>query len=161
MKNKYYYGVIPLLLFALFAFVVMSCLMTGAKIYGKISDRDDTSFTMRTASQYLSVKVHETQEQNKIRVEEFYGVCSIVLPSQYQESEYETRLYCYDGYLCELFSPKGIKLSPKDGERVITLSELLAKTEDGILTLTLSAYGDEISVLNFYLRGSEEGVYEE
>lgn len=161
MKNKYYYGVIPLLLFALFAFVIISCLVTGAKIYDKVSEREDTSFTMRTASQYISVKIRQAQEQNNIKVEDFNGVCAIILTSQYQNWEYVTRLYCYDGYLCELFSPSGVILSPENGEKVISLSGLDAQKDGGILTLKLLSSTGEDSVMDFYLRDSGEDVYEE
>ncbi len=161
MKNKYIHSVLPLLVFAVFALSVLSVLLYGSKIYGKISTRDDTAFNMRTAAQYVSTKIRQTELQNAIRIEDFDGVCSIVLPVNYGTESYITRLYCYEGSLYELFSPEDVQMTKKDGEKLISLSRLSAEISDGILTVDIFADREESETFKIYLKSGEESYYEE
>ena len=52
------------------------------------------------------------------------GGDALVIPAQYGEEAYLTKLYCYNGFLYELFAPEGIVLSPQDGEALLPLCAL-------------------------------------
>lgn len=138
MKKRYLVGVLVLLVFALFAASVLVSLAFGAKIYDMLSERDDASFTYRTAAQYISVKVKQTEKNENIRIEPFGQGSAIVLGSSYDGLEYTTKLYVHDGELCELFSPAKLEMQPSDGVGVLPLESLGAKIDDGMLEVELT-----------------------
>lgn len=67
------------------------------------------------------------------------GGTALVLGSEWDGERYETRLYCLDGQLCELFSPAGVTLHPSDGTAVAALQDLSLEMEDGAVRVSLTA----------------------
>ncbi len=152
MKKHALHSVLPLLIFALFATVILSTLMSGAKVYNRLSARGGDTFISRTVAQYITVKIQQTENQGDIFLDSFGDGTALVLPSEYSEQEYVTRLYCYDGYLCELFSSSDALLSAQDGEKILPLDLLDAKLEGELLTINLFD-GSDAETLHIYLNG--------
>ena len=155
MKKQYLHGVLPLLIFALFATALLSVLVAGARIYASLSERDDEAFTYRTAAQYVSAKVNQTEHQDEITVESFGGTTALVLPAVYDDTVCLTRLYCYDGHLYELFSFDGIEMFPEDGEKILPLSDFSASIEDELLIVDLDGTDGKTTTLRLHLEGGE------
>ncbi len=139
-------NILPLLLFAVLATSVLIVLLTGARIYGNLSVRRDSSYLERTAVQYVSVKVKQTSRlDSSVSVEDFHGYDAITLRESIDGVEYLTRIYCHDGYLKELFSDAENEMLPDDGEKLLKSDALFAKKENGLLTVTLQIDGKEIA----------------
>lgn len=138
MKKTSVHGVMPLIIFALFAALLLTVLAAGATGYRALTQRDDAAFSQRTAAQYLRAKILFCPDSQQLRVEAFGDVDALVIASQYGEEVYLTKLYCYNGFLYELFSPEGILLSPQDGEALLPLSAMRISSENGLLSLELS-----------------------
>jgi len=152
-------GLLPLLLFALLSACVLTVLLTGAEIYGNIGERGNTSYVNRTAAQYISVKVKQASEsENTIDVEDFGGETALALRESIDGEQYVTRIYCYDGYLRELFSHELIEMAPEDGEKLLEMSELSAINENGLLTITLTDNDKKNHSIILDLRAIKEGA---
>ncbi len=128
---------LPLFVFALFAVSVLVSLVLGARAYNLLSERDDASFTYRTAAQYISVKIKQTENRETIKTEPFGDGTAIVLGSSYDGIKYTTKLYVYDGQLYELFSPEGLEMQPSDGQSILPLESLFASADKGMLEIVL------------------------
>lgn len=150
-------GLLPLLLFAVFAACVCTVVLTGADGYRELVRRDSDAYTERTASQYIAVKIRQSEHPGAVTVGEFGGQSAILLRQNINGQEFVTRLYCYDGWLRELFSLADSGMSPEDGEKLLVLNDLSAVLNDGLLTVTLTdPSGDrQTLILNLMKREGE------
>ncbi|MBR7142200.1 MAG: DUF4860 domain-containing protein [Clostridia bacterium] len=138
MKKNALHGVLPLLVFALFAASLLSVLAAGAHSYRTLSQRDDLAFSQRTAAQYIRTKIQFSRDQADIRAESFGNGDALVIAEIYGEETYLTRFYCHNGFLYELFAPQDTALAPEDGEAVLPLSSLDISLENDLLQLRLN-----------------------
>lgn len=126
-------GLIALLLFGVFAVCVLAVLLTGADAYRRLTERDREAYNRRTCIQYVAERVRQADSAHDIAVKDFGGVDALVLDAQW---EYVTYVYCYDGWLMELYCAADADLSPEDGERIMDLGSLELSLEDGLLTVS-------------------------
>ena len=132
-------GLLALLLFGLFAVCILAVLLTGGQTYRRLSERDDAAYAARTAAQYLSTRVRQAEA---VEVSSFAGLDALTLTEELEGAAYVTRIYCYDGWLRELFAAADAEMSPADGEKVLEAVELTAERQENLLTVTLD--GQEI-----------------
>ncbi len=148
-------GLIVLLLFGVFAVCILAVLLSGTGIYDRLTRRDAETFDTRSAVQYLATRVHQAEGPGSLSIRqdaENGSMLSIV--QAYGEDQYETLLYCRDGWLCELFEEIGAEVDLEAGERILPVSRLEGSLENGLLTLLLT---DEngIQSIRLLVRGEE------
>ena len=90
-----------------------------------------------------------------ISVETFEGVDALVLLEEIDGIEYETRVYCYDGYLRELFAEAGGEFLPGDGEQILKAQALSVQRDGQTLKAELTDPNGEVQELTLYLRSRE------
>ena len=147
-------GFIALLLFVVFAVCVLAVLLTGADAYRRLTRRDNAAYDRRTCVQYVATRVRQADTLDGVSVEDFGGTACLAL----RDGDYVTRVYCYDGWLMELYCAGGSELDPEDGERVMAAQALDLSLEDGLLTIAATdAQGTE-STLLLSLRSGEGGA---
>ena len=135
-------GLLVLLLFGVLAACILSVLLTGASAYRRLTERDDAAYDRRTATQYVATRIHQADVLDGVFVEEFAGTQALVLAEEIEGDLYETRIYCYDGYIRELFSAAGNDFLPEDGEKVLEAAAMEFGETDGLLQCSiLSAEG--------------------
>lgn len=126
-------GVLVLVLFGVFALCILSALLQGAGIYHRLTLRGQSAYDQRTATQYLIMRVHQADCEGGVKVTDFDTVQALELIQTANGTEYVTRIYCHEGYLCELFSARDSLVSPEDGEPIMPVQELSFTFEDGLL----------------------------
>ena len=154
-------GLLSLLLFAVFAVCVLTVLMTGAGVYQRLADRDDSSYTQRTAGQYISTKIRQADSPDDICVDSFDGQPALTLRQDLGGVIFLTQIYCYDGYLRELFHLEDSGLSPQDGEMILPMEELSAELENNLLLIRMTDADGQSQQLVLSLRNGEEASHEE
>lgn len=147
-------GVLAVL--ALMAVCLLLVLLTGAGRYRSMTLRGGESFASRTAALYLTTRIRQADRQEAVRVEDFDGAQALSLREQIGESWYVTRVYCYDGWLRELFTAESGDFSPEDGEKLMELSALSFSLEEGLLTAELTQPDGSCQTLTLWLRGGKE-----
>lgn len=128
-----------LLVLAVFALCVLLVLLTGARVYRRVVDRGEAQFEARTAAQYVTMRVRQAES---VAVTDFEGCEALTIPETIDGKQYLTRVYCYDGFMRELFCAQGAFLSPKDGEKILPAEELRFAIEEELLSVYLD--GQEI-----------------
>lgn len=150
------YGLTALLLFGVFAGCLLSVLLSGADAYGRLVDRDQDAYAQRTCVQYLSNRVRQAVTPEGIEVTSFGGKSCLALPETIGGEEYVTRVYCHDGWMRELFTPKTGDFSPEDGEKLLEVKGLTFSRKDGLLTVRLvDRRGEVLSWVLSLHRGGE------
>lgn len=134
-------SLLALLLFAVFSACVLLVLLFGAGAYQRLSDRSQVTYDYRTASQYLATRLR--QAEGEIRILDDGSTQGLTLCSTIGGQEYRTYIYCWDGWLRELFADSGLEFSPEFGEPLFNAEELRVRRgpEDGILAMDLTLPG--------------------
>jgi len=137
-----------LLIFGVFASCVLFVLLTGAKVYESLVSRNEESYTLRTASQYVVTRFRQGDSADNIFVSDFCGADALCIKSEIGDRQFVTRVYCYDGHLRELFTEAGGDFSPEDGEELIALENMSLNFSGGLLKAVLTeADGDKTELL--------------
>jgi len=131
-------ALLPLLLFAVFAACICAVLLTGANGYRDLVRRDADSYTSRTAARYVSMKIRQAESPDAVTVAEFGGQPALMLREETGGQKFVTYIYCFDGWLRELFCFADSGMSPEDGVKLLAMNSLTAEERDGLLTLTLT-----------------------
>ena len=122
-----------LLTFAIFALCILLVLLGGARLYQNLTQRDRQTYDRRTATQYLSTRLHQADRENALSVEEFADTTALCIRETVGEREYLTRIYCHDGYLRELFTPAKGSFSPEDGEKLLPAENMSISMENNLI----------------------------
>lgn len=161
MKNKnrksHIEGLVVLVLFAVFALCILAVLLTGAGAYGRLVERQQAAYTERTVPQYIATKVRQADKAGAVRIGEFGGVESLEFTNDYDGEEYITRIYCYDGYLRELFAAAGGNFKPEDGEKIIAAEQVDFSMTEGCLRIGIISVDGEFTEQILTLRSVEGG----
>ena len=147
-------GLLMLLLFGVFAVCVLAVLMTGAKAYRGLVDRDQAAYDRRTCVQYIATKVRQGDLTGGVNLEPFGDAAALCLKDP---EGFITRLYCIEGWLMELYTFQDAELKPEDGEKIMPLESLSFSLEDGLLTAEIGSTGGAVDVLRLSLRSEEGG----
>lgn len=161
MKNKknksHIEGLVVLVLFAVFALCILAVLLTGAGAYGRLVDRQQAAYTERTVPQYIATKVRQADKAGAVCIGEFGGVESLEFTNDYGGEIYTTRIYCYDGYLRELFAPAKGNFQPEDGEKIIAAEQVDFTMTNGCLRIGITSVDGEMTEQILSLRSAEGG----
>lgn len=149
-------SLIVLLVFCIFAMCILLVLLTGAEVYKRLVERDQMQFDNRTVARYVTTRLRQSDRAGAVRVEDFKGQSALVFSEEIGGSFYETRVYCYDGYIRELFTTAGADFDPEDGEKILEAAKLEFCSEGTNVTVEITLRDGTEQELFLHLRSSEE-----
>jgi len=127
-----------LLLLCAFAMCILGVLLMGTRTYRDITTRDAEVFDSTTQALYVSTKLSQAEGPEAVSASQEEGVSCVVIDTVIGGEPYVTRIYCYDGWIRELFTKKTYAFSPQDGEKVSRALSLEAKVVDDLLVVTIT-----------------------
>lgn len=128
--------VLALLCLTVFALCVLLVLLTGAESYRKLVSSGEESYERRTALQYLTTRVRQAET---VETGAFEGCEALILGETIDGETYTTWVYCYDGWLRELYAVPGAKLPPQAGEAILEAENFVLELEENLLTVNLGS----------------------
>jgi len=149
-------GLFGLLLFAVFAVCILMVLLSGAEVYGKLTENGRASYSQRTAVQYLTTKLRQEDCMGSLRTESFDGCDALVLTEQIDGEIYETQIYYYDGYIRELFAEPDSGMEPMDGDPVLEAAGFAVSLTEGCLQAAITDCEGQNLQLTLSLRSGKE-----
>lgn len=164
-KHRFPDSLLVLMLFGIFAACILAVLLTGAKAYKRLTERGEQAFDSRTAQRYIEMRLHQADEKGRIYLGGFDGkngkvedTSVLFLEESAEGRVYETRVYCFDGYICELFTEAGTEMEPEDGEKIIPAAGLSFRWEkpDFLEASLTDTEGKEFKI--YYRIRSREGI---
>ena len=147
-------GLAALLLFGIFAVCVLMVLLTGANAYRRLTERDQQAYQRRTCAQYIAARVRQADSLGGVALESFGDGYALALT---EDENYHTLVYCYDGWLMELYCGVDAELEPQDGERLLEMDGLEFSLKDGLLTAAIDGADGTEDVLRLSLRSGKGG----
>ena len=128
--------VLTLLTLTVFALCLLLVLLSGASCYRGLVERGEESYGRRTALQYLTTRIRQAEG---VEVGDFEGCPALILEETVENETYTTKVYCYEGWLRELYAVPGAKLPPKAGTAILEAEELSLARDGDLLKVTLDA----------------------
>ena len=138
---------LALTVFAVFAVCVLLVLLYGADCYADLVRRGEETFRSRTAVGYLTTRVRQAES---VSVTDLEGCDALVFHENTDGLSFVTYVYCYEGFLRELYCAPGASLPPSAGEKIMEAEKLSLLAADGLLTANID--GTDVIL---QLRGKE------
>lgn len=130
--------VLTLILFTVLAVCMILVLLTGAGVYKRLTTRGQETYEKRTVPLYIATKVRQADSVDAVATEHSGGVDVLLLKEWIDGACYITRIYCYEGYVRELFAAEEVVFDPMAGEMIAKASEVRFFLEDGCLHVTVT-----------------------
>ena len=127
--------VLALLTLVIFALCLLLVLLTGASIYQDLVDKSELSHIRRTVRSYLSTRVHQAAS---VAIGTLQGCDALLLTETVDNETYVTHIYCWDGWLRELYTVPGADPAPEDGEPILEVGSFSCAQDGSLLTLTVN-----------------------
>lgn len=154
MKKSNLTGVFVLLIFAVFMASVLLVLLSGVDTVQKLTQRDQRTYHRRTAVQYISTRIRQADEIGAVSTEKD----TLILTENLDGVSYETRIYCCNGYLREIFCEAGAALAPDFGEEVLPMNHFQITQENNLIRAELHLPDGSKEILTLLLRSKERGI---
>ncbi|MBQ1280651.1 MAG: DUF4860 domain-containing protein [Oscillospiraceae bacterium] len=161
MKKSNLGFLLAMLVFALFMVSVLAVLLSGADVVQGITRRDQKSYEQRTAVQYVATRIRQAEEAGKIFVRESEAGDRLVLAETIEGIEFETAVYCYDGYLRELFSISGYDPGAEFGEKILPAAQFSVSDEGDYLNIEITFEDGSTQEMIIALRSERGAAHEE
>lgn len=145
----------PVLLLILAA-GILTVLLGSAAVYENQNRRGQESGDRRTAALYLTNQVRQTS--GTVTIQAFGQGNALVFREKINGVAYLTKIYCYEGWLMELFTPETGDFSPADGEKVLPMAALDMDMADGLLRIAFTDPHGERNVLKIMLMQAGEVI---
>ena len=124
-----------LFLVCAFASSLFFTLAGGVRIYKDVSAVLASQYTSRTALGYITAKLHQSDAAGCVSLGVLGDVPAVVISETIDGEAYKTYVYCWEGYIMELFCPASEPLLPADGLRVIAAEKLDFFMDGGFLRI--------------------------
>jgi hypothetical protein len=146
-----------LMMFCIFAMSVLTVLMLGAGVYKNMTDASQEDYELRVSLSYIWSKTKNKDDGGGFRIGDFHGQPAIRFEDTYGGRLYHTVIYCYDGWLRELFFEDGLQFPLGEGEPIVKLNTLkLEQRTDGSVVVTV---GGNNPATDSLLLTSRSGAY--
>ena len=117
----------------------------------------EESYDLRTVTQYLTTRIRQADQTSAVSVRKFGQIDILVLSEDLDGTCYETSIYCYNGYLRELYCQAGLDLPPEFGEEILAINSFQAVYTPSLLHITFEMSDGTAETILLHLR-SGKGV---
>ena len=147
------------LLLGLFAVFSTLMVLLGAQLYRGIVDQTEAHNARRVLYSYVNNAVRGNNAADLIHMEQIDGVDALVFDWFVDGEHYETKVYCHEGTLRELFSEAGEAFEPDYGEIICRAEAFRPEMEGKLLKLHIEDAEGHARTLHMALTcAGEEGL---
>ena len=127
-------------LFTLLLFALLAMLLTtlGISVYKGVVGNSEQNYNKRMAVSYVCNRVRRADRAGAVTIGEFAGGDALLLGSEDNGVEYVTKIYFYNGSVCELFCRADSDVDAGAGTALIPAQGLLLSRGNGFVTVTVT-----------------------
>lgn len=145
-KNHSIEFVFVLILFSLFIVMCVILINFGSSVYKNISDSQELNNEKRTTLSYVVNKIRSSSLE-MVSIDEKNGTKVLVIDNEGTSSEYQTIIFCNDGYLKEATIMKGDEYTLDFGSNLLKIDGFDIEIAGNLVTFKLTdKYNDEYTV---------------
>ena len=138
-----------MLIFAMFAISALILINVGMQVYKNVVLANNENFKLRTSLAYIATKVRQNDVEGMVSVREENGVRMLVLSEEIGGERYNTCIYYYNGFLCELIQKEGFEVNFDFGFQTVEVDDFQVEELDngGIRLVAQNNAGDKEELL--------------
>ncbi len=151
LKNSKYshmvHVVVILIMFLTFTLSTVYVTIYCVDVYKKITEKSQENYDLRTGLLYISNKIKSV---DNVYINEIKNIDMIIIPETIDGVSYETRIYCYNGKLMEIFTEKDNDVPLSSGMYITDMNSMTIEEEDGLITVIANYenIGDKRIIIN-------------
>lgn len=147
-------AVFALVLFCAFAISILMVLMMGAEAYQKVRDAVENHYSEDTCISYIAMKVrHYDDKDSAVYVGNVQDKTALYMRETFDDTEYVTVIYYYDGYVMELYAESGYTFDPEAGFRIVEANDLtIMSLGEGLISIACEGTGGSVAEISLSLR---------
>lgn len=146
-----------MLLFLTIVILSVMIIILGSDIYTNIKDERDSNYEIRVSLSYISNKLRQADNRKSVNIKTIHETPAIVINETYDNFNYETWIYYYDGFLYEIFIDEGTDFSLSDGMKVLKVDNFsIYKKKSNLYEFSINS-GDYSSGLVLSMNSSQLG----
>jgi len=149
-------GTFVFLLLGIFAVFSTLLVLLGAQLYRGIVDQGAQNNARRVLYSYVMNAVRGNDASGSVRLAEYDGMDMLVFCMDAGEEAYETRIYCHDGALRELFASVDSEFEPDYGEVICPAQAFEARLQGNLLEMRITDAQGESGTVHVALRCAVE-----
>lgn len=138
---------VTILVFLLFAFCVVSVILSGAGVYKRVVSSDNDAFARRTAEQYIKTKIRSAVSPDSVCLTQSESGNVLCLRETINGKAYATYIGCSGGQMRELFTAEteGILSDEQllSGEPLLEMESITFEKSGNLLTVSYQLPGKE------------------
>lgn len=108
-----------MLLYLIIVILSVMIISLGKNIYDNINEDRNTNYEIRVSLSYIANKIRQSDKNEAVEIKELHGVNAVVINEAYDEENYQTWIYFYDGAIYEMFTDENSTFELSDGMKVI------------------------------------------
>lgn len=139
MKKTRLSLIAPLLLLLVCMLCAVLTVLTGIRLYSRITESSSSLQDNRTAVSYIRQKIRFLSADGTVEIRQAEGGDALVLTDMENNASYTTWIYLYDGSLCEYYASSQTPFMPAAGTVILPLEDLDLSLDDQILSLTCTS----------------------
>ena len=145
-------------LFTLLLFALLAMLLTtmGISVYKGVVSGSEQNYNKRIAVSYVSNRVRRADRAGAVTVGKFGTGDALFLSSEYGGAKYVTRIYFYNGSICELFCRADAEIGENAGTALIPAKAFSIVTGGGFITVAVTDESGGVSSAVIALKGVSE-----
>lgn len=148
-----------LILFGVFILSAIFVILFGSRIYKRTVDDMDNNFSRRTATEYITEKLHRNDFSDGVCVSECNGIRTLRMTAASEPAIYYTYIYYYDGYLREITQREDYPLNPETGTEIMKISDFSISSQGNLFDISVTDENGTANSFRVSLRScSESGV---
>ena len=151
-------GVFIFLLLGIFAIFSTVMVLFSAQFYRVTVDETSRHNEERVLYHYVINAVRGNDAEGSVIVREEAGLPVLSLGWEADGDRYETRIYCHDCALRELFADAAEPFDPEYGEVICAAEAFIPVMENGLLTMAITDSQGETRTIHMALRCGEAGT---
>lgn len=152
-------GVFVFLLVGLFAVSALTLMLIGTQVYRNVTDAGAQSSQSQQLVSYLGNKLRASDAAGSVSVDDRDGLNVLCLRETYEDEEYVTLIYGYEGTVYEQLLPASEAFDPEAGQSIADAQSLsFSLSEPGLMTLSVTEASGESRVLHVALRSAKGGL---
>ena len=132
-------GVFVIVLLLMFLLSALTVIAVGANIYRKNVEKTNENYSQRVSFAYVTEKIRQADQKGLVFVAENFGKNTLVMQQDIDGVKYDTIIYDYDGYLCELFARDDLgTVYPQSGQKILEINSFdVQEVTDGLISATI------------------------
>ena len=134
--------VFVLSLMCVFAICGLLVIYIGINVYRNTATNIEMAYSQRTALSYLAKQIRQNDRTDGVRISEVEGQDALQIRIVKDEQVFYKYIYCYDGYLCELYAKDDFEPTLTAGQQLVQLEGFtIADYEENAVTISVG--GDD------------------